>query len=87
LTAVAIGEVIGLALGSALLGGLLAWMLRKVLPVSRTLSQLIGVSMMTVVYQIVNHGGHSLPAVIVHALVGGVLGFALLRLASRRAQA
>lgn len=83
-----VGSFLGVVLGSALLGALLAWVLRKVASVSRLASYAAGTAVMTVVYAL---AGQVPPAPFDHGLghvafhvVGGLLGFALLWLTAGR---
>lgn len=83
-----IGSFFGVVLGSALLGAALAWLLRKLLPISIIGSYAIGAAAMTVVYALAGQTPQApfdegVARIAFHAF-GGVLGFALLWLTAGR---
>jgi len=80
--------VVGAAFGTGLLGALIAWLLRKITPISLVISYLIGVAVAVVVATFVYSSQVSdmpLGTIFGVYLVGGVIGFLVLVATSRKA--
>ncbi|MDI6028101.1 hypothetical protein QBK99_18080 [Corticibacterium sp. UT-5YL-CI-8] len=86
-----IGAIVGATLGIALLGALLAWVARRLFPMPRLASYLVGVVPVAVVAPFLlasssNPQREFSDSVLIY-LIGGFLAFAVLYLTSRRSKA
>ncbi|MGK6316989.1 hypothetical protein [Neorhizobium sp. DT-125] len=80
--AATIGSLFGVVLGAALLGLLIAWLLRKILPMPLHRSYAIGVALATLAYLLLTDGLYtnfgSTAAGIAAGVLCGIAGFGVL---------
>ncbi len=85
-----IGSMIGLVLGSALLGSFTSWIIRKLVSIGRIGADAIGVAIATLIYLVVDDSLNvqtgSRPAGIAVGVLCGLAGFGLRYLITRRGE-
>lgn len=84
-----IGSLLGIIVGAALLGALIAWIIRKIVSISVVVSYAIGVTLSTLIYMVFEGSLSarlgSVPATVAVGIACGLVAFGILVLTSRRA--